>query len=82
MPADPLSSKTWVHLTSMIDPTGAVNFMMFCDWPGLIQKDAADPGGGDALTCAGSATDTVVSETSMVGEYVLNHSTEHVAAAP
>jgi len=70
--------------TSIMLPVGAVRTNI-CGLAtaGVCQKLATEPGGGVARTCAGTAVDTDVSETSIVDElFDPKNSTEQVAKLP
>jgi hypothetical protein len=79
LPPSAMISDRW---TSMIEPVGAITVNNVVELL-VCQNDANDWAGGEQSTCAGVATDTVVSEYSRSGE-LLNptHSTEQVAVEP
>ncbi len=72
----------WVHRTSTMVPIGATKEMML-SVPAPSQNEAADPGGGLLLTCAGTETDIVVSEISRpIEKSTLFQRREQVAVDP
>jgi len=67
----------------MIDPTGATMVHKALEDAWVCQKAASDCLGGTVVMKAGVLTDTVVSETSRLGELAKPaQSTEHVAEDP
>jgi hypothetical protein len=76
------SLKMRSRSTSIIVPTGAVSRNRFNTW-GLFQKLAIDCWGGELVTWAGVATDTEVSDTSLLFELTPpNHSMLQVTLEP